>query len=144
MTIDFSQVTPGYQLCFLSDCPRCSECLHFLAGQHLPESRDWGPAIYPTMWRDEQGCRFFQICTTKHMAWGFDTLFENVKSKHEASLRAAIKAYLGGHGTYYRYQKGEKKLTPEQQAWIIKLFQQAGYQTNLRFDHYADVCDFDH
>ena len=37
-----------------------------------------------------------------------------------------------------------EELTPEQQAWIIKLFQKAGYETNLEFDHYTRVYDFDH
>ncbi|MBR0490219.1 MAG: hypothetical protein IJJ68_08470 [Prevotella sp.] len=141
---DYSQVTAGYQLCFLNDCPRRGECLRYMAGQHKPEKPDWGLAIYPSMHRDEQGCRFFQTNEPKHMAWGFDTIFEDVKSKHEASLRNAIKNYLGGHGTYYRYHRGERMLTPEQQEWIIHLFQKTGYQTNLRFDHYADVYDFDH
>ena len=141
---DFSRVPAGYQMCFLGDCPRRDECLRYMAGQRLPERLTWGPAVYPTMKRDEQGCRFFRTSEPKHMAWGFDTIFEDVKSKHESGLRAAMKAFLGGHGTYYRYHRGEKMLTPEQQAWIIKLFQQAGYHEHLQFDHYADVYDFDH
>ena len=141
---DFSHIAPGYQLCFLSDCPRHEDCLRYLAGQHVPAEPDWGPAIYPSMKRDEHGCRLFRTSQPKHMAWGFNTLFEDVKSKHEAGLRKAVKEYLGGHGTYYRYNSGEKKLDPEQQAWIIQLFQKMGYQSNLRFDHYADVIDFDH
>ncbi len=143
-TFDFSNVPASFLMCFLGDCPRRSDCLHFLAGEHLAEDADWGPAVYHTMKRGEEGCRFFKTSEPKLMAWGFNTIFEDVKAKHETKLRDKIKIYLGGHGTYYRYHRGEKMLTPEQQAWIIKLFQKAGYETNLKFDHYTRVYDFDH
>lgn len=142
-TFDINTVSPAFQMCFLDDCPRCTDCLHFLAARKLPASREWGPAIFPTIKRTEQGCRFFKTAAIKHMAWGFESIFSEVKSKHETGLRAAVKAYLGGHGTYYRYHNGQRMLSPEQQEWIINLFRQAGYQNDLRFDHYADVYDFD-
>ena len=53
-----------------------------------------------------------------------------------------MKAYLGGHGTYYRYNRGEKLLTPEQQEWILRLFTRYGYSENLSFEGYCDVMDF--
>ena len=30
---DFSHLAPGFQLYFLSDCPRHEDCLRYLAGQ---------------------------------------------------------------------------------------------------------------
>ena len=141
---DFRNVTSGFQLCFLADCPKHGECLRYMAGEHLPPKSKWGPAIYPTIERDENGCRFFKTSQPKHMAWGFDTLFRDVLTRNAADLRAAIKEYLGGNGTYYRYKNGDRLLTPEQQKWIIDLFKKAGYSKNLEFDHYADVYDFDH
>ena len=77
-----------------------------------------------------------------HAAWGFDTLFVDVKQRDASPLRSAIKDYLGGNGTYYRYHNGERLLTPEQQDHILGLFRQRGYTDNLRFDGYRDVYDF--
>jgi hypothetical protein len=50
--------------------------------------------------------------------------------------------YLGGNGTYYRYDHGERLLTPEQQDWIINLFKQYGYTDNLEFDGDKEVYDW--
>lgn len=141
---DFNNLSPVYQLCFLSGCPRKAECLRFMAGEHLPEQKLHGPAIYPTALQDGRECPFFQEKQTKHMAWGFETLFQDTRRRDESRLRTAMKKYLGGHGTYYCYNRGERLLTPEQQEWILDLFRKAGYEQNLRFDHYADVYDFDH
>jgi hypothetical protein len=49
---------------------------------------------------------------------------------------------LGSHTSYYRYHRGEKLLTPEQQQWILDLFAQYGYTNELHFDSYRDMIDF--
>ena len=104
--------------------------------------RDWGPAIYPNIKIGEEGCRLFATGEPQRMAWGFETLFEEVKSKHERGLRLAMYQYLNGSSNYYRYHHGEKLLNAEQQEWIIQLFQRTGYTENLKFDHYTHVFDF--
>lgn len=142
--LDFRNVPLSWQLCFLSECPKKDECLRQLAAKHLPENRDFGPAVYPTMKIGEEGCRLFTAGRPKQMAWGFETLFSEVKSKHEQALRLAMKNYLGGHTSYYRYHRGKRLLTPEQQEWIVGLFQQYGYSQGLVFDHYVTAYDFDH
>ena len=90
------------------------------------------------------GCRLFAVGEPKHMAWGFNTIMLEVKSRDEQALRNSMKQYLGGHSNYYRYHNGERLLTPEQQEWIVNLFRRYGYTENLTFDHYAYVFDFDH
>ncbi len=143
ITFDFRNVPRTYQLCFLEDCPRKEVCLRHMAGQFLPEDRNFGQAIYPNMKRGEKGCRLFATGETKVMAYGFKRLFANVLSRHEHGLRTAMKQYLGGHGSYYRYHNGEKLLGPEQQEWIIQLFRRTGYNEGLEFDHYVQLYDFE-
>ena len=77
-----------------------------------------------------------------HAAWGFNSLFEDVKHADYTPLRETIKNYLGSHTSYYRYHRGEKLLTPEQQQWILDLFAQYGYTNELHFDSYRDMIDF--
>lgn len=138
---DFKQVPPLWQLCFCSDCPRHEECLRYVAGQHIPDDLEWGPAVYPSALRGGV-CRFFKEIRVIRAAWGFDRLFSEVKQKDYTALREKLKRYLGGHGTYYRYNSGERLLTPEQQAWILDLFVRYGYTEDLRFDAYREVLDF--
>lgn len=139
---DFRNIPRGYQVCFNKECPKKGGCLRFLAGSNLSEDRDWGPAIYPNMKTSEDGCRLYATGQPTRMAWGFNTLFEDVKSKHERGLRMAMQQYLSGTSNYYRYHHGERLLNAEQQEWIIKLFQRNGYTAHLKFDHYAEMFDF--
>ena len=140
-TFDFAAVPAGWQLCFCEDCPQHGECLRFMAGQHIPDKLRWGPAIYPSAWK-HGACEFFREARTQRLAWGFDLLYREVKQKDYTLLRDRIKSYLGGHGTYYRYNRGERMLNPKQQEWIINLFRRHGYTENLVFEHYCDAYDF--
>jgi len=144
IVFDFKNVPASWQLCFLSEGPRKDECLRQLAFRHLPAQQVFGPAIYPNVEIGEKGCRFFAVGQPRRMAWGFNTLFAEVKQKDVSGLRNAMKQYLGGHSNYYRYSRGERLLSTEQQEWIINLFRRFGYTDGLTFDHYARVYDFEH
>ncbi|MBQ6063093.1 MAG: hypothetical protein IJK42_03515 [Prevotella sp.] len=138
---NLSFVPPMWQLCFCDGCPRHAECLRYATGQHVPEDRTWGPAIFPTAYRNGP-CRHFKAIRTVKAAYGFAPLFREVKQKDFTPLRNKMKAYLGGHGTYYRYNRGERLLTPAQQQWILDLFARHGYTEGLAFAHYVEVIDF--
>lgn len=131
-----------FQLCFNDSCPRSAECLRHRAGTTLTADRQWGPAVYPTALQADGACRWFKQVRVMHGAWGFDTLFADVKRRDDTPLRSALKNYLGGNGTYYLYHNGKKLLTPEQQEWILNLFRSYGYTENLTFDGYRDEYDF--
>ena len=140
--LDFRNMPRSWQLCFLTECPMKDRCLRQLAARHI-EERDFGPAVYPTMEIGDEGCRLFAECEPMLMAWGFETLFSEVKSKDEKMLRYSIKKYLGGHSTYYRYNNGERLLSAEQQEWVLGLFRRYGYTEHLEFDHYAYTYKYD-
>ena len=84
-------------------------------------------------------CPRFLKAETVQVAYGFSHIFYDVKSRHSAGMRSAIRTYLGGKGTYYRYLHGEQPLMPEQQQWIRQLFAGYGYSGNVEFDRYADL-----
>ena len=137
----YDLVPASWPVCFVANCPLAESCLSHLAGLHLPDDLTIGPAIYPTALRDGK-CGHYKKIRKIQAAWGFDTLFSDVKQRDAPPLRSAIKNYLGGNGTYYRYHNGERLLTPEQQEHILALFRQCGYSENLHFDGYREVYDF--
>jgi hypothetical protein len=136
-------VPMSWQICFLTECPVKDRCLRQLIASQLSEKRDFGPAVYPTMKRGENGCRLFVANEPQLMAWGFEKMFSEVRHRDVVSLRKEVTNELRGHSNYYRYNNGERLLSPEQQEAIIKLFQKYGYQNQLEFDHYTYVYDFD-
>jgi hypothetical protein len=52
--------------------------------------------------------------------------------------RHRLMAYLGGNGNYYLYHNGKRWLSPEQQDNIRRIFLEAGYQGDVRFDQFKD------
>lgn len=139
---ELSQYPKSYLLCFLSQCSKRETCAHYVAGEHVRKDDIRGHAVFPTALRREGGCPFFQQLRSYTAAWGFDRLLEDVKHKDVAAIRKAIKEYLGGNGTYSRYKRGERLLSPEQQEWILNLMKRYGYTGQLQFDHYVEALDW--
>ena len=139
---DFKEVPTDYRLCFNADCPRREGCLRWVAGLKVPASLPCGPAVYPTALGADGQCRFYQKAEPQRMAWGFSKLFHNVLARHVQGLRLGLVQYLGSKTAYYRYNRGDRLLTPVQQAWIIDYFRKAGYAEEIGFDGYATTYDF--
>ena len=54
-----------------------------------------------------------------------------------------MKSLFGSDRNFYRYNRGEYKLTPERQEEVMAVFRQHGYDTkDLRFEHYEELVDF--
>ena len=141
LTLTAGQIPPSFSPCFLNECPKTDTCLRFLAGKHIPDDKLGGLAIYPTVLKKDT-CPCYKAIRVIHAAYGFNTLFKDIKLKDDTPLRNRIKAHVGGRSAYYRYHRGELLLTPEQQTWIIDLFRHYGYTEDLHFDGYRDVYDF--
>lgn len=143
MDIDFTpDMFPyGFYRCFMSDCPKADTCAHFLAGRYIEEGVTAGLAVFPTARKGDK-CVHYKQTRVIRVAYGFKTIFADVKKRDYTTLRQEVRQYLGSNTSYYRYNRGEKLLTPAQQKWIITLFRNYGYTENLRFDHYRDVYDF--
>jgi hypothetical protein len=141
-TFDFRQVPEWWALCFLAECPRIGECLRYQVGQVAPEKMTKGCCVMPSVLKQAK-CPHFHPIVTVRAAVGFTHIFDEVKERHHADMRAKIAEYLGGGGTYYRYRNGTKLLMPEQQQWIRNLFKRYGYQEDIEFDNYRTVYRFD-
>ena len=141
--IDLQQVPAGYVYCFNEECPQHAECLRWIVGKQIDPELTFAPTVLPSVLQMER-CPHFRKAEALRMAWGFDKLFAEVKSKDESQLREAMKTYLGGNGTYSRYKLGRRLLTPQQQEHILALFRAKGYSEELAFDHYVTTYDLDH
>jgi hypothetical protein len=139
-TFDFSRVSPLMALCFNSSCPLKDNCIRFFAGLHAPADKLTGMSVYPSALHDGK-CAMFKQTTIIKAAYGFQSLFKDVKSRDEHALRSAMMDYLGNRTAYYHYADGSYVLTPEQQEWIINLFKTYGYTGELRFDNYEMLYD---
>ena len=115
-------VTKGqWHYCFHTACPQASTCFRQISTKYIPEDSVVGNAIFPTAYKSN-GCRFYVTPTISTLSWGFSRLFDNVPHKSVMQLRNDMKRYFRGSSNYYKYHRGEKKLTPMQQADIAQMF----------------------
>ena len=137
----FDEVPEGYLLCFNAECDKHDDCLRYLAGQHVPPVVMGGPAVYPNAYKDGI-CPYFKKTRVIHGAWGMRNLYKGVEPKDAQTLKAKVTNYLGGPVATFKYQHGEKVLTPEQQEEIHNMFRELGYKHELVFDGFTFVYDF--
>jgi hypothetical protein len=140
--LDLDRMPARYKRCFLTQCPRRSECLLAFVTEQIAKDELWGRAVFPSALNAEGGCPFFRSVRPVVMASGFQNLLANTRYSDMKALRVAIKQYLGNQTAYYRVNSGEKLLTPEQQEHILDLFRQFGYTDNLTFDRYVETYNF--
>lgn len=136
------QLSHAWIYCFNEHCPQHNECIRFISGKYVDDTKDAGSAVFPNACRDGRKCKLFKQARVVTFAWGFKKLFYNVRQRDAATLRLNLKAFLGSHGTYYNYANGRCKLTPEQQQGVLNIFRKKGYTENLEFDHYVEEPDF--
>ena len=131
-----SLIYDGWAYCFNSDCPMASKCFRFQSSRFKPESKICGNAVYPGVFTD-QGCKCFVTPQVVNVTWGFRRLYDDVKTRHADSIKMRVMGLLGGKTNYYRYNRGEKKLLPEQQQLIAAVFREYGYNL-VNYEHTAE------
>ena len=139
--LNFSMVPHGWALCYLGECKRKEECMRYQMGMLAPEDLTRTTCILPTVLK-QKVCPHFHPIKKVRMAAGFQKMFDELKTKHQAVIRMKLNSYLGHGGTYYRYRNGDNLLTPEQQEWIKKLLRRYGYTEDDIFDSYREEYQF--
>jgi hypothetical protein len=140
--LTYTEVPMGYPLCFNDECEKKANCMHYQAGQLLPEGHYHGPAIYPTAWQDGE-CKCFREKRLVQNAWGFTHLYDHLPRRDKAEARNRVRlSFSGGNGPYYRVHNGENMISPEKQEEIMKILSQFGSTDGIRFDHYVEAWDF--
>lgn len=134
-----SDIPASWPYCFNSNCLRHETCIHYQAAMTLDASSLVGQAVYPAA-ATLDTCPHFKQLRTIRTAWGFARLFDDVRVADAPALRKKMKEIVGGNGTYYRYHHGTRRLSPELQTQILRLFADAGYN-NVEFEHYQSEID---
>ena len=139
---NINNIPSSFAVCYLANCPRKDKCLRYLALQGVLSKKTIAYTVLPSALHDDGTCVHYRESIPVIMAYGFKGLFANVKKADVAPLRVEVMNSLGSHGSYYRYNKGEKYLTPSQQEAVLNIFRKYGYTSNLQFDGYVTTYDF--
>lgn len=142
INLEMENIPSGYSVCFNGNCGLRDRCLRHQVYLLTSVGRQVGSAVYPSAWASGE-CQQFCEASPVQMAWGFGQIYKNVPRYQQAEARRQVKAYFSsGNGPYYRYHHGENKLSPSQQADILKILARFGPTEGLAFDHYETAFDF--
>ena len=108
----------------------------------LSDTKLYALSVLPHLLRSDGDCPMFRDASPIKVAYGFSTLFSNVRKKDIPFIREKLMEFLGSQSAYYRYNNGKLLLTPVQQERIYAIFSEYGYQDNLHFDDYSETYDF--
>lgn len=135
-----SIIPAGWAYCFNDNCSFSDTCMRRISAKFKDDSVSKGMAVYPDACRDGK-CKHYLRARAVDGAWGFGHLYDDVKKCNLSELRSEIMSLLGGRTSYYRYHRGEKKLTPEMQQRVADVFAAYGY-ANVTFDMHSEIIDF--
>lgn len=135
-----SLVTYNMAYCFNDACPKANTCFRHMAVKFKNSNLKMGNAVYPDALQDGR-CDYFIHPRIIKAAWGFHSLYNEVRLQDVGSIKVKVMSLLRGRTSYYRYHRGEKKLTPELQKSIADLFRAYGYEAPT-FSHYKEMIDF--
>jgi len=135
---DFKEVPVWYPLCYNRQCPLQTQCLRYQALLYAPSDLGARLCVMPSQLRDGQ-CRYFAEIRLVTWARGFSRLYDRVLKADFTEMRKSLVAYFHGKRQYYWYLRGERPLSPEQQAWLKEWLRQWSYEWEFPFDSFEQA-----
>lgn len=136
---NYHAVPHNYAHCFNHQCVKSNTCLRHLVATHCTSAQ---PTIYIVnpVWipEDTSTCTQFRPIQKIRMAWGVQSLLNNVPYKDARALKSQIISYFG-KTHYYRIYRKEYGLTPNQQEFIRRVFRHKGISEEPAFESYTEV-----
>lgn len=126
-------IPPHWAYCFNQSCPMADKCIRQVSTRLIPADLQQGQAIFPSALHDGT-CSYLQQATIATLAWGFSKLYDAMPHGEMKEAKRTVMEYLGGKGDYYRYHRGERKLSPQQQDRITQILRKHG-ATQAVWDH---------
>lgn len=135
---DYQLVPYTFNHCFKHECAKAKNCLRNIAARNCTGSsitlRIINPACIPA---DADACPYFTSDQKIRVAWGIRHLLDNVPYKDVFEIKSRLMGYFG-RAKYYRFYRNEKYLTPDDQAFVRKLFRQKGIKEEPVFESYSE------
>ncbi|MDR0891781.1 MAG: DUF6078 family protein [Mediterranea sp.] len=139
--IDYNTLPIPFAHCANAQCSRADHCLRRLATDLMPKERLFYTAINPAQFApDGADCTCFIDDKPLLFARGMTHLLDKVPHIHAKSIRNKLIG-LWGKSSYYRRQKKEQLISPQEQAYIQRLFLRYGITETPQFDEYVEAYD---
>lgn len=142
--MNYSSFPYQFAHCLAESCPQKSECLRWKAYELLPDDASQ-PVIFvnPKCVPPAQGmgCPNFLKTELQRYAKGMKRILDNVPHIDAIELKRQMAGYFG-RSTYYRCLRGERLISPKEQADIQAMFASHNLSVNVKFDAYIEQYFF--
>ncbi len=136
---DYTSAPHLFGYCLNDSCSRAARCLRRQAALHLPPEREYFVVLNPSLAAaGGEACPYYAPDQPVRMAWGLTSLFAPLPHAVARAVKADMLAHFGA-SRFYRFKRKEYGLTPEQQAYVKRLFLSHGIESEPAYDEYRDV-----
>ena len=111
----------GYTVCFAEHCPLKEQCLRYLVGRQMPDTRSFYHCVNPR-YQDvgTERCSLFRSSKKVKFAKGMMHIFN-------ADMPRRVE-----------YRNGTRLISPAIQEEVRSLFREAGWKEEVHFDGYVE------
>ena len=133
----------GYVVCFVEACKFREQCLRWIVGQHVSDTRESCLAVNARLANVATAhCPQFREARKVWMAQGMKHIFTDEMPKRiEMNVRTALIA-LYGRTYYFAYRRGDKLIPLSMQQEIRRVFCRYGWTGAVEFDGFVEDYDW--
>lgn len=134
----YESVPYNFAYCLNGQCKHSMKCLRYLVSKQLTPERTVFSIVNPDCTTPQaDNCPFFKDDRTDRYALGITHLLDELPHNKAIAIKRAMNANFS-KGTFYRIQKKERLITPDEQNMIRRIFIQYGVHTDPVFDKYIE------
>lgn len=127
--------------CPLGNCPKSTQCPRHASYLKALAENDVLTVLNTTkITVGPEGCEHFLVPKPIRLAYGFKKLYNSIPAGNVRYF--SIHLPFGSDSSYYRAKRGERELTPDEQAAILRAVRKAGGDPSVGFDRYVDSVTY--
>ncbi|ADV45068.1 DUF6078 family protein [Bacteroides helcogenes] len=137
-TLDYATVPYDFDHCQQAQCPQADTCLRRLAAIHAPKTLHSMKTVNPNnLPADLAKCPYFLTTQKVRIAWGIKDFLNRLPLEDAKAIRRTL-IYHFTKTHYYRLQRKERYLRPEEQEYIRQLFRRYGVTDEPTYEYYTE------
>lgn len=124
--------------CLIHECPLHETCLHWLTGQYYGGETHIVTCVnpyYPTV--NSLQCSMYQKDDIVEYAVGMMHIFDEVPFPIARTTKKRL-INLFSRKRFYEYRNGVRPIPPYEQQKIARVFQEEGWQGEIRYDGWKE------
>ena len=139
--LKYSDVPYDFEACIFADCPLATNCLRQLAFGLLAENQKSVRIVSPKLCSKDDGCAYFRDSQPVVYARGFVNLQQAMLPKQYKTFMRVLEGKFG-RNNYFALRRGEKPLSPKDQAVVREVLRKVGGNDELEFDGYEEAVNW--